>query len=193
MDRINRNIFPPGGHTFKERDGTNHHGTSWEELAKKVTGYRQRLGMPTDTVSRDIGDQWCASHPSLCKTPGPFVVPERGKGGAMTLTQRVLHWYIHLLDLKRRNALPRVDDQTASARARICQRCPKQVPVSAACGSCVRSIEMSRLASLNGQKSLHQNLLLCSALGEDPSVTVHVEQAPVNPVGLPGECWRRPK
>lgn len=192
MKRINRNIYPSMGYTFKERDGTSHRGTSWEDLEKKVTNYRQRVGWPTDRVGSDIGDQVCASYPTFCHTSGPFVVPERGKV-AMTLTQRVLHWYIHLLDLKRRNALPRVDDQTASARARICQRCPKQVPMSGACGSCVRSVEMSKLAALNGQKSLHQNLLLCSALGEDPAVTVHVEQAPVNPVGLPHECWRRPQ
>lgn len=193
MKQINRNLYPSGGYTFKERDGTVHIANGWGALGVKVASYRKRLGWPVGDVQADIAEQFCAIYPGACSSPHSMPIPERGVGTnqAMTFTQRVLHWFIHVLAQKRLNRIGRVDDATAAARAMVCQRCPKQKALSNSCGTCLRSIEQSRKALLNGAPSLHQNILPCAVTGEDPSVTVHISQEPIHHADLPANCWRR--
>jgi hypothetical protein len=192
MRQINRNLYPSGGYVFTERDGTVLKGTGWGDLGTKVAGYRRRAGIQIGDVHGDIADQFCATYPGSCSPNNAAPIPPGGlRTPAMTFTQRVLHWFIHVLSLKRLNRIGRVDDATAAARAMICQRCPKQKALSQSCGTCLRSVEQSRLAVLNGAPSLHKNLLPCAVTGEDCSIIVHISQDPVNHADYPAKCWRR--
>jgi hypothetical protein len=106
---LNRNLFPREGYVFIDRDGTKHKSDSWRNLEQKIIEYRQRNGMPVGDVLGEITTQACAKQPSICRDPNPGPIPPQGLG-AMTFTQHVLHWAIHLLGLKRLNKVPRVPD-----------------------------------------------------------------------------------
>lgn len=190
---FNPNIYPPGGYQFKERDGTVIRGDTWKNLNDRIRVYREVNHFEAGDPHRDVMDQMCKTYPHMCGIVDNTPMPPNGRGQAMNFTDRVLHWFIQILSLKRLNRLSRVDDQTAGARANICQRCPRQMALSAACGACTRSIDQGRLAALDGQPSRHQNLLSCAVLGEDTSITVHIGIDPVENKDLPRECWRRKK
>jgi hypothetical protein len=191
MMEVNRNLFPPDGYVFVERDGSRLRGEGWKDLEARIRGYRAINGMPPGDPWAEIQVQICSRNPSFCHEEGPPVPPQGHH--SLTFNQRVLQWFVHAIGLKRVDRLGRVDDATAAARAEICARCPAQKSLNHACEGCLASIKESRKGLLNGATSLHQNLQPCAVLAEDCQTSVHVEQPPTDVPGLPGHCWRRPR
>ena len=187
---FNRNIFPPDGRVYIERDGTRFRGDSWRDLEEKVAGYRKRRGWPEGNVREDIDAQICAQYPQFCGDDRPRPIQN---AHSLSFNQRVLHWFAHALGLKRTNPklFTKVSDDVAAQRAAICARCPKQQTLVKSCEACIRNVESGRKALLNNAPSLHQNLLPCAVLAEDPVVTVHLDLIPVNSNDLPAHCWRK--
>ena len=184
----NYNVFPDGGRIFKDSDGTIHKGESWRHLFELIRRYREVNAMPPGDPEAEVSAQLCAKMPHLCRPNAPHVPPNHH---SQSHNQRVMQWYSVQLSRKRLHAIPRVEDSVAADRALICARCPRQQALNAACGACIASVEKSRAAILDGQKSQHQHLSPCSALGEDCSTSVHIQQAPEAEPSLPAECWRR--
>jgi hypothetical protein len=191
MMTFNQNLYPDGGYLFTDRDGTVLRGDSWRDLEKRIRGYRAINNFSPGDPWTELQVQVCARQPSFCREEGPG--PVNGGHHSTTLNQRVINWFIHVIGLKRVNRLPRVDDNEARRRADICARCPRQTSLNKACEACIASIVTSRKAILDGQASLHQNLQPCGALGEDPTIAVHIEQSPSDNPHLPAECWRKQK
>lgn len=186
---FNPNLYPDNGYIFTESDGVKLRGESWRDLESRIRGYRAVNGFPPGDPWAEIQIQVCSRQPSFCREEGPAVV--NGGQSPMTLNQRVVQWFVAMVGLKRVNRLPRVDDVEAARRAAICARCPRQAALNASCEACLESIKTARKAVLEGADSLHRNLQPCGALGEDPSIAVHIEQEPSGVAGLPAECWRR--
>lgn len=187
MSEINPNMHPSGGYVFTDRDGHRHRADGWKALRERVAEYRKINRM-------DPGDPWaeiqvfhCVNNPSYCRqvgtVQGTTIKPA-------SLNDRVVRWFVKLIQKKRDKQLPRVDDSIAAKRAKICLHCPRHSGLSEACENCLTTIKTGQKAVLNGANSLHQNLKYCAALGEDCSISVHIEQ-PVATVDLPSACWRR--
>lgn len=190
MRTFNPNLYPDGGYVFTDRDGTRIRGESWKDLESRVRGYRAVNGFEAGDPWAEIQNQICANQGGLCREEGPPPAPPTAAAHSMTFNQRVIQWVAEIVQKKRVNALPRVDDRTAAARARICAKCPKQKGLNRVCQSCILSISQAEKAVLGG-KSLHRNLSPCSVLGQDCAIAVHVEQPRSNNPELPANCWRR--
>lgn len=184
----NWNMYPPGGRVFTEGDGTLHRADSWRELFEKIRRYREVNKRDIGDIEREVSAQLCAKSPSLCRQPSPAYTPRHH---SQTHNQRVLQWYSVILSRKRVNAIPRVEDSVAADRAVICSKCPLQRGLNAACEGCIASVKTSRKAILDGKASQHQNLSPCAALGEDCTVSVHIQQPPLAEPNLPENCWRK--
>lgn len=195
MNQINPNMRPPDGYTFTDGDGHIHRAEGWRVLVQTVTNYRKWNKMPVGNVWEEITLFHCANNPSYCRQSGPrqaVVTATRTENPPhQVVKNKLTQWFTDLIKLKRDKKLPRVDDATAAKRAEICRRCPKQTGLSEVCESCHRGIKMGRKAVLEGQHSRHQNLKHCSALGEDCSISVHIEQAKSANSELPANCWRK--
>jgi hypothetical protein len=157
-----------------------------------VTDYRTRNKMEVGNVWEEITIFHCANSPSYCRSVGPVqAVATPGKAPHQVVKDKIIRWFVELIKLKREKKLPRVDDATAAARAEICRRCPQQTGLSEVCENCHRSIKTGRKAVLDGNNSRHQNLKHCSPLGEDCSISVHIEQEKSANPALPENCWRK--
>jgi len=195
MNQINPNMRPPDGYVFTDRDGHHHRAEGWKVLVQTVTNYRKWNKMEVGDVWGEITAFHCSNRPSYCRQAGPVQTVQRAtttqKPPHQVVKDKLIRWFVDLIRLKRDKKLPRVDDATASARAAICRNCPQQTGLSEVCESCNRSIKTGRKAVLDGNKSHHQNLKHCSALGEDCSISVHIEQAKSANRELPANCWRK--
>jgi hypothetical protein len=192
MSEFNWNVFPDGGRKFVDRDGTIHKGESWRHLFEQIRRYREINKFAPGDPEVEVSAQLCAKMPHLCRPNAPHVPPNHhSQSHSQSHNQRVLQWYSVQLSRKRLHAIPRVEDSVAADRAAICARCPRQQALNAACEACISSVKTSRKVILDGRESQHQNLSPCSALGEDCTVSVHIEQAPEAEPSLPAECWRR--
>lgn len=190
---INFHIHPPDGYIFPDRDGHLHQAPGWKALQLKVEEYRRRNSLPVGSVWDEIVFYHCADRPPYCREVGRRQGPvsAQSRPSSEVVKNKIVQWFVNLIKLKRDKKLPRVDDGTAAARAEICRRCSQQTGISEVCASCTSGIKTGRKAILEGQKSLHQNLRYCAALGEDCSISVHIEQATVANPSLPANCWRK--
>lgn len=186
--RPNPNLFPDGGYTFIEGDGSRFRGDSWKNLIAQVRSYRERNRLAPGNPETEVFNQYCARLPQHCNNAAPGGPPAHH---SLSFNQRVLQWFSNILEWKRKHAIPRVTDAEAARRAEICKRCPSQKTLVRSCESCLNSISHGRKVILDGAPSQHQGLLACEALGEDLPTTVHIEQPGVPADRVPGECWRK--
>ncbi len=189
MREINPNLYPPDGYIFIDRNGFRHRGDSWRDLSRRVQQYREINRFPVGDVWSEIMSQSCERNPNFCHEVTH--VPPPAPRESLSFNQRVIEWFVKLVALVRLNRLPRVDDQEASRRARICSQCPHQQDFYRGCTNCLRIIETSRKVILNGATSLHPGLKPCSVLGEDCSISVHIQQPRIVSEALPHHCWRK--
>lgn len=186
MRQMNPNIYPPGGHKFRERDGTVFKAESWKAVERKIIRYRRDGQFPLGNPWEEIMAQACGENPGLC---GEVVsVP---KTGGMTFNQRILEWLAWAVGRKRINAVERVSAEVAAARAEVCAVCPKQRSLNKACLACISGVGTARKAIFDGGKTPHDSLLPCAELFEDTATSVHMVLGASNNPALPLNCWRR--
>lgn len=190
---INPHMHPPGGYVFPDGDGHLHQANSWKSLLFKVADYRGRNSRPPGNPWDEIVLYHCADRPSYCREVGRRQGPAsaQARPSHQLVKDKIVQWFVNIIKLKRDKKLPRVDDVSAAARAEICRRCSQQTGISEVCASCTNGIKTGRKAILEGQNSRHQNLRFCAALGEDTTISVHIEQAKVANPALPANCWRK--
>lgn len=183
MRIANPNLYPKGGHVFKESDGATIRGDSWPGVIARVVRYRARAKYPPGNPTEEVYAQACARNPGLC---GDAPAPQK----SVPLKTRVLMWLNGLVQKKRDLAF--VSESLAKERAGICARCPKNTDVTSGCASCkVAQSELRK--AIAGGRFFDGRLRGCAVLGEDLPVAVHLELQAVEDGELPGECWRKRK
>lgn len=202
----NPNLYPPLGYTHKEKDGTKFRGSSWPDVAAKVTAYRVQHGKPAGDVWGDIMATVCKNSPTYCRdsskpkrvsqprpertpdAPRPAVPVPTGKGN---IVARATNWIHSILGAKRKGGVVFVSSPEARRRASICAQCPKQASVSGSCGGCMSVLKAAKGVILAGHAPVEKPIAGCKVLGEDTSVSVFIVQGASGDPELPANCWRR--
>jgi hypothetical protein len=184
--RINVNMYPAGGYSFKESDGSIHKSSSWTGVIKKVTRYRALNHLPPGNPTEEVHAQACSRNPALCyNEKHPTTVQKRTEA---SLKGRVLAWLSH----RRANpgALSFSDAATAAARANICAGCPFNTPLPEGCSSCRKVVRALRQDIIGG-RSQDARLHGCAVIGSDIPTAVHLEEQTLPEPALPAHCWRK--
>lgn len=189
---VNPNLYPSStGYRFKEKDGSVHRGTGWENVIKRVTAYRERNGFLVGDVRSEVMSQACVGNPGICIDDSPRQIVPRKAGYASTMFQKVSSWLYQLVQQLQRGNLPLVDRPEAARRAAICAACPRQMAIPTVCGTCLAQLASFRRVVLQSQAPVDAGLNGCAALGEDTQVSVHLNLDPVTVHEQPDNCWRR--
>lgn len=203
----NPSLYPPSGFFFRETDGTRFRGSSWQDVAEKVSFYRSQHGKPVGDVLAEIYATVCKASPTYCRdtngapaaktgprTPrpdaprAPAYIPPAGGGNVIA---KVTNWVHRLMGLKRKQQLEFVPAPEARRRASICAACSKQTPIHGSCSGCMGTLKTAKGLLLAGHAPVEKVVQGCSALGEDCGVSVHIVQTPAPATGLPANCWRK--
>lgn len=189
MMRIRANIYPKGGHRFKERDGATLVSQSWAGVVARVRAYRKRNGIPAGDPERDVTEQTCVNNPSACYSDdGQYVATLK----VTNLKSRVLAWFSQLRAQAAREPLLIGDQENATNRANVCAGCPQNAALPDGCSSCkaaVRELRISIIGSLPADGRLvHHG---CNILGADLATQVWLDLITVDNPDLPPCCWRR--
>lgn len=187
MKRLNPNIYPKDGHSFKDKDGVQHRADSWPGVIARVVKYRQRAGQPIGDPVREVTEQACSRYPLLCNDSS--VSQEQALKKA-SLKSRVLNWMGLARKHKAEQRIEYVDAATAAARAQICATCSLNASLSEGCASCRQTLEEMRKEVL-GRRTLDRRLNGCLVLGEDLQTAAHLERPATDNAELPGNCWRK--
>ena len=187
MLSINPNVYPKGGHTFTDSDGTKHAGDTWPGVIARVRRYRERAGLPVGDVASEVIAQACHSNPGLCREETAAYREQLNKS---TLKTKVLKWLSTLRDLAKTQPLTFVSDEERKARASVCAACHGNQSLPTGCSSCVKALTELRKATI-GARLADGRLNACAFLGEDLPASVHLEQTRVTNGELPANCWRK--
>jgi hypothetical protein len=180
--RLNKNIYPPGGHMFIDTDGAKIFGDDWPGVFERVKQYRQRQGRPVGEVVVEVTTQACARAPSICHEMG---ATERRARVIASLKSRVLRWFRDLV-----HDGQFVTTETWKARADTCAKCPKNQPLPGGCSTCRAAVAELRKKVLDRRPN-DGRLNACEVLGEDLPTAAHLERPAVDNPALPAECWRK--
>lgn len=187
MRKVNRNLYPKSGYVFRDSDGTRHVGGNWQHLIAIVRRYRQKRGLPFDTVEAEVNEQGCQNNPELCIEESEA---NKRQLRQVSLKGRVLLWLGARQKRKEKEPLVFVQDSLHAARVDVCSRCPKNTALPEGCGSC-RAALKELATSLVGSRQLDGRVNGCLVLGEYIPVSSWIEDTAIPNPELPGECWRK--
>lgn len=179
---------------FFDTDGAHFESTSWEELAGAVAAYRLRAKLPAGEPLSEIYQQVCDRTPQFCLNSDPKVKPNLKSGYRSIVDvvhKAIQQWILTMLREHKAGRISTVSYTSAEVRAEVCRTCPYQTPWGGNCLGCMRSVnDAARLIVGKLLKNRSTGGLLgCRMLGEDPRVSVWLEQNP-RP-DAPKHCWRR--
>ena len=183
-------LYPPGGFSFTDSDGSVHTSTSWDLLAVKVGDYRRLTKREVGEVRTEVYTQACERFPDICGAPA-------GKAyeldPAVKLGVEVQGWIAGVAILNSKGALKRVSAEEAGRRAAICRACPLNIDWKLSCTSCGKNLtDVAADLARGGPDTQTEGLKGCAAFYQDNAVAVRLElPAKENPL-TPPECWRRP-
>src|SRR5689334_5233675 len=95
-------------------------------VKRRAKQYRERVGIPVDTLWEEMMNQVCAETPGACGETAIQPIVATKPAPSMSLNQRVLAWYARMLAKKRVNAWRTVSEAEAARRAAICGGCSAQ-------------------------------------------------------------------
>lgn len=182
MRTINPNVYPKGGFTFKESDGTLIAADSWSGVVVRVVRYRKRAKLEPGRPYEEVMTQACDRNPGLCRDD--TVYTEQLK--VSNLRGRILKWLSTLVGKEHQF----VNDAEHRRRAAICARCPKNKALPSGCAVCSAALKEYRERIIGG-RYVDGRLNACSVLGEYLPVSSHLEGQAEDNAELPGECWRK--
>jgi hypothetical protein len=185
MKTINVNIYPKGGHKFKERDGSTHVSSTWAGVIALVIAYRKRAGFEPGNPREEVVNQACQNNPILCSEDNG-VTQHQLK--VASLKTRTLRW----LNSLRGKPQPMVEEGLARYRAGVCAACPKNTGLQEGCSSCRAAMKGLR-EEIIGKKFVDGRLNSCIILGEDLPTAVHLDHVTHEFSELPEHCWRKRK
>lgn len=189
MLRIKVNMWPNGGHRYKERDGATIVSQSWPGVFARVRAYRARNKLPAGDPEREVTEQTCVNNPAACYS-------DDGQHAATlkvtNLKSRVLAWFASIRKSARREISEFASAELAQARANVCARCPQNQLLPQGCSSCLAAIKELRIEVIGGRiadaRIANHG---CGVLGAELATQVWLEQITVSNPELPDCCWRR--
>jgi len=187
MLTMNSNIFPKGGHTFTDADGTKHPAQNWPAVMRRVRDYRKRRGLPEGNVEQEVIAQACANNPGLCREDNGQYQHALKKE---TLKSRMLSWLNRMKEQVSKEPIAFVSDEERKQRADVCASCPRNEVLPDGCSSCRKAAAELR-KSIMGSRFIDGRLNACGILGEDLPTSSHLDQIRVSNSELPGNCWRK--
>ena len=185
MKQINPNIYPHGGYSFKDEDGSKHVADSWAGVEKRVAAYRKRQGKPFDRVHEEVIAQACSRTPVLCVEDNGVT---QAKQREVSLKTRVLTWLGRLRG--ENEGLRYVDAGMHAARTDVCIRCPRDKSLPEGCSSCRSALNALR-EEIVGKRGTDSRIVACPVLGEYLPVSTWLDSQAVDNSGFPAECWRK--
>lgn len=187
MKVINPNVYPKGGFTFTDSDGSKHPADSWNGVIIRVKRYRRRQHRPEGNVREEVIAQACQRNPGFCSEESEA---NKQHLKVASLKSRILIWLHRLHERVQKGPATFVNDQLHAARVDVCTRCPKNTGIPEGCGSC-RAALKALAEGVIGSRSLDARVTACSVLAEYLPVSSWIEQVTVANPELPGECWRK--
>lgn len=185
MKVINHNIYPKGGYTFTESDGSRHVSTDgWNSLIARVRLYRKRRGLPAGDVEREVINQACSKNPVLCQDDDGQRKIALKKS---SLKSKILNWLNWLRGFPDKHY---VEDGLARERAATCAKCPNNQAFQDGCASCRATVNELRKQIL-GNRFIDGRLNSCLVMEEDLPTVVHLDMIAVQRDELPDFCWRK--
>jgi hypothetical protein len=193
---INPNLYVKP--VFQEKDGQVFEAASVSLLVGKVIAYRKRQGKPIGTVSAEIIDQLCNRQPHLCNWPAKAPIPKTKPQHRGELNKRILDWVTGIAEKYLVGKLRFVrEKKEVERRFRICSACPRAQTWASSCAACraeVARLEREVKAPL-GPMGIRfdesEKLNGCGVLGEDPRVSIFLDEQKVASGNLPTGCWRK--
>lgn len=190
MQKINVNLFPKGGYTFKDKDGTTHISTrSWRDVINRVESYRRLNKLPMGNPEQEVLAQACARNPGHCHEDAT-AVPVAPSAPRSTLKSAVLTWLAGLRRIK--DNLTFVSSDVAAKRTETCANCPCNVPLKQGCAPCHTFIAEMRKSLLRDRK-VDPRLNSCDKFFRDTGVMVHLDSIAERRDDLPDPCWLKVK
>ena len=184
MKTLNPNVYPKGGHLFRESDGAKIYGSSWPGVIQHVIAYRKRAGYPPGDPSVEVITQACQRDPTLCQEVSSAYHEQLR---ATSLKTRVLQW-MNKVRADKEKAF--VDEGLARERAAICAKCKNNTPLPGGCASCKAAVKELR-KELVGSRFVDGRLEACMVTGEDLPTSANLEQQAIQSDELPAQCWRK--
>jgi len=185
--RIKINIFPPGGHKFKEPDGTLIVANTWAGVIARSRLYRKRNNLPAGDPDAEVHAQVCARTPSICVHDDGGTTQRATQ--EVSLKGRVLRWFGEM----RQRKPGFVDEHSAKARAAVCKQCVESVGLPEGCTNCRRVLNEMRRGLLGGGRPAEDRLTHrgCAVLGGEPAAMVWIDEPTVENAALPAHCWKK--
>lgn len=183
---------------FTEKDGTVFEAVSVDRVVQRVTAYRQRLNQPVGDVRNDVVTQICNKTPHLCVWPVKAPQPKAKPQASGELNKRILDWVTGIADRYLRGKLRFFRDrEEIIRRVKICSACPRSKTWASSCAACraeVARLERevkAPLGPLRIRVDDAEKLNGCAVLGEDPRLSVFLNEQKIDSENLPGGCWRK--
>jgi hypothetical protein len=183
---------------FEESDGTTHEAASVALLIGKVAAYRKRQGLAAGSVTVEVIEQLCNRQPTLCKWPASAPRPKQKAQTKGELNKRILDWAASIAEKYLIGRLRFIRSRLeVERRFKICSSCPRAQHWASSCAACraeVARLETEIKAPL-GPMGIRfddaEKLNGCGVLGEDPRVSIFLDEQKVSSSNLPTGCWRR--
>jgi hypothetical protein len=175
---VNKEIVPPGGFKYRDRDGVEHIAPSFDKLVNLVITFRERSGQPTGDPFAEITQHICAKYPRNCFSRAE---PFDGAALASAITADITR----CVD----RDFPRVSPEEALARESCCLHCSRIVNWSRHCPSCYRRASDLIAGILGKDVPMKLQGRACVLARDDLSLAVwRVNNTKV--VSPPIKCWR---
>ena len=194
--QLNPNLYVKP--VFDEADGTKFEAASVPLLIGRVTAYRKRLGKPVGTVAKEVVEQLCNRQPHLCNWPSDAPIPVNRPQHKGELNKRILDYVSGLAERYLRGKLRFVrEKKEVERRYNICSACPRLQRWASSCAACRAEVARlgreikAPLGPLGIRFDAAENLDGCGALGEDPRVSIFLDEQKVESTNLPTGCWRK--
>lgn len=187
--RVNVNVYPPGGYSFVEADGTTiRANNSWAGVVARVVAYRKRNNLAPGNPNEEVHAQACNRNPNACHENEDPVTQKALK--VARVKGRALAWAAALRARRAATPLVYVSEELMRARANVCASCPSHAALAGGCGSCKKAIAAVRDGILGG-RPVDGRMAGCSELGEDTGISTWLAEPTVPNGTLPPCCWRR--
>jgi hypothetical protein len=183
---------------FEDKDGTVFEAASVPLLIGKVSTYRKRLGKPIGTVASQVINQLCNRQPHLCNWPSKAPQPKAKPQAKGELNKRILDWAAGIAEKYLVGKLRYIRERKeVERRYNICSACPRAQSWASSCAACraeVARLEREVKAPL-GPMGIRfdaaDKLDGCAVLGEDPRMSIFLDEQKVESNNLPTGCWRK--
>ncbi len=189
MKRINKNLYPPGGYFFEDKDGTTLRASTWDALIKTVVKYRSANGFPEGDPWAEISAQTCERSPNICVEASPRpLYPKNKQAAPPSLKSRVIKWLAEITKARKEGHVELANRELARVRRTTCMNCPKKLSYQSGCAPCGAALKALRNSAL-GFDPDQPGAGGCNVLGADIATLANINQPTISNPELPDNCW----